>query len=816
MWIHGVAGTGKSFLSSAIVDDLLRRERSKNVIISCFLDESFAWNDTAQFILQTLISQLELHDRIKVMTPRVRSILTDIETSILPIPTTIFQHHLRIIFADVQTDARIFLVFDGLDSDGWMKDLITRQVVEANAARRKTDFLRCSFSSRTPYDGTCFQNHVTEIKLSREAGIQRDLMSFAKHRLSTLRPSGCTGVSSLAPAQRLCSRAEGVFLWMTLATEDLCRSQSLPDIFTNVNLLPLGLNGLYRKALEGIPHRHVDVAIKVFSWLLASRRPLKLSELVEALRIESGSSYSPTESILDMQHPDRDLPSLCGSLVSITNDNIVKFAHPSIRGYLLSTHAQIKPWHSVRHAHELLAKTCLTVLDSGHVEQQYLLGIFSQRVPGGFDDSTPALVNYAVESWASHYGLAEPFSKLLPATLQRILSKKLNYACEKLWLGPHSRSTKIMQTVLRICSLYGFRAMVQMYLEMGVSPDCESCTYCAPPIYLAAAGGHSETVALLLKKGADVNTRNYSNGGTPLCPVPATSTVDNTKDLQHGARTRASWSNSGMSLIHVTASLGHLEVTKLLMSSGADVNAVLKTTNETPLHLASARGHFHVVKHLVDEWDISAKAVDIYDKIVQQSYYQTWSDDIFGDRCKNGAFIWEYDARCSAEQDMERLLAWSMTYANINARDCHGRTPLHQAAQNGHEAVTRLLIEVGASHEAQDNYGFTALQLAVKNGHLAIVRLLVMAGVRINIGAKCWGPALEQAAENGHDPVANLIIWQTFREEISGARSQWPELLLPLKGKQNVIQSVLGRRRDQSGKTRRGTSTRLSVRSRNS
>lgn len=738
----------------------------------------------------------------------VRSMLINIKTSIFPIPTTIFQDHLRIIFAGIQTDARIFLLFDGLDSDGWMKDLITRQVVEANAARRKTDFLRCSFSSRNTYDGICFQNHVTEIKLSREAGIQRDLMSFAKHRLSTLRPSGFNEVSSLALAQRLCSRAEGVFLWMTLATEDLRCAQSLPDIFANVNLLPLGLNGLYRRALEGIPHRNVDVAIKVFSWLLASRRPLKLSELVEALRIESGSSHSPTESILNMQHPDRDLPSLCGSLVSITNDNIVKFAHPSIRGYLLSTHAQTRPWHSVRQAHELLAKTCLAVLDSGHVEQQYLLGTFSQRVPGGSDDSAPALVNYAVESWASHYGLAEPFSKLLPATLQRILSIKLNYTCEKLWLGPHGRSTKIMETVLRICSLYGFRAMVQMYLEMGVSPDCESCTYCAPPIYLAAAGGHSETVALLLQKGADVNTRNYPNGRSPLCSVAATSTVDNTEALQDWALTSACWSNSGMTPIHVAASLGHLEVTKLLMSSGADVNAVLKNTNETPLHLASARGHFHVVKQLVDEWDLSAKSVDIYDKIVQQSYYQTWSDDFFGDRCKNGAFIWEYDARCSAEQDMERL-AWSMKYADINARDCHGRTPLHQAAQNGHEAVTRLLIEVGASHETQDNYGFTALQLAVKNGNLAIVRFLVMAGVRINIGAKCWGPALEQAAENGHDPVANLIIWQTFREEISGAQSQWPELLLPLKGKQNVIQSVLGRRRDQSGKTR------LSIRSRN-
>ncbi|KAL2047276.1 hypothetical protein N7G274_001295 [Stereocaulon virgatum] len=354
---------------------------------------------------------------------------------------------------------------------------------------------------------------------------------------------------------------------------------------------------------------------------------------------------------------------------------------------------------------------------------------------------------------------------------------------------------------------------------MGVSPNCESCPFCAPPVYLAAAGGHHETVALLLQKGADVHTRNYLKRRTPPIPLTKFKRVDDIEEIQQDAPSsvsRAYWSNFGMTPIHVASHSGHLEVIKLLVSYGADVNATLSTTHETPLHLASARGHFHVVKYLVDELDIAAKAVDIYDYIVQQSYYRTWSDEACSDRCKNGPFVWEYDARCSAEQDMERLLAWSSNYTDITARDCHGRTPLHHAAQNGHEAVTRLLVEVGAPHEAPDNYGFTALQLAVKNGHLAIVRLLVMAGIRISLGANRWGAALEQAAGKGHDPIANLIIWQTFLEEISNAPTQWPQLLLPLQGKENVIQGVLGRRRDQSEVTREATSTRLSIRSRNS
>ncbi|KAL2047277.1 hypothetical protein N7G274_001296 [Stereocaulon virgatum] len=333
LWISGLAGTGKSILSSAIVDNLLRREHSMNVIVSCFLDENFALKTLTRSILQTLISQLESHDQSKTMSRRIRLILNDIETSVLPIPTTVFQHYLRIILADVRTDAHVFLVFDGVDSDGKMGNLITHQVVEANTPRCKNGFIKCSFSSRTPYNRTFCEDHVAEIKLGREAGIERDLMSFARYRLAKLRQDRCKEVSSLALAHQLCSRAEGVFLWIVLATDDLSRSQLVPDIFTSINSLPLGLNGLYHKALEGIPHRHIEVAIKVFSCLLASCRPMKLSELVEALRIQSGSNHAQTERNFCMQQLDGDLPNLCNSLVSITQDNVVSFAHPSIRGY---------------------------------------------------------------------------------------------------------------------------------------------------------------------------------------------------------------------------------------------------------------------------------------------------------------------------------------------------------------------------------------------------------------------------------------------------------------------------------------------------
>jgi ankyrin repeat protein len=56
--------------------------------------------------------------------------------------------------------------------------------------------------------------------------------------------------------------------------------------------------------------------------------------------------------------------------------------------------------------------------------------------------------------------------------------------------------------------------------------------------------------------------------------------------------------------------------------------------------------------------------------------------------------------------------------------------PLLRAAQEGHEAVVKLLLERGAQVEVTDRYGRTPLLWAIEKGHEAVVKLLLEKGAK--------------------------------------------------------------------------------------
>jgi ankyrin repeat protein len=107
------------------------------------------------------------------------------------------------------------------------------------------------------------------------------------------------------------------------------------------------------------------------------------------------------------------------------------------------------------------------------------------------------------------------------------------------------------------------------------------------PLGLAVFFGHRETVETLLGAGAEVNTASReSMKVTPLHSAAAARQVEIARVLiAHGANVNAMQADSGFTPLHEAALNGNLDFARLLLEHGADVNAKMKD-GKTPLGFA--------------------------------------------------------------------------------------------------------------------------------------------------------------------------------------------------------------------------------------
>jgi hypothetical protein len=99
---------------------------------------------------------------------------------------------------------------------------------------------------------------------------------------------------------------------------------------------------------------------------------------------------------------------------------------------------------------------------------------------------------------------------------------------------------------------------------------------------------------------------------------------------------------------------------------------------------------------------------------------------------------------------------------DIEATDLDGATPLHRAAENGHEAVVRLLVDAASIEEreleATDSFGRTPLHYAAANGEAMASQVLIGAGASPAATDHNGESPLHQAAYYGQAAVAAVLL----------------------------------------------------------
>jgi cytochrome c len=145
----------------------------------------------------------------------------------------------------------------------------------------------------------------------------------------------------------------------------------------------------------------------------------------------------------------------------------------------------------------------------------------------------------------------------------------------------------------------GDAALVARLLDEGV--DIDEADKFGTALHWAALNDHSEVVALLSARGADLSV-NSDLMGTPL---HAAAQRDNSEIavmlLDHGANVDAH-DKGGSTPLHIAAKRGSADVARVLIDAGADVNAIsigqgdnrYKLGEQNPLHLALQEQHLEV------------------------------------------------------------------------------------------------------------------------------------------------------------------------------------------------------------------------------
>ncbi|XP_066918341.1 ankyrin repeat domain-containing protein 17-like [Clytia hemisphaerica] len=222
-------------------------------------------------------------------------------------------------------------------------------------------------------------------------------------------------------------------------------------------------------------------------------------------------------------------------------------------------------------------------------------------------------------------------------------------------------------TPLSLAASGGYVGIIKVLLNHGAEINSRTGSKLGiSPLMLAAMNGHVAAVKLLLDRGSDVNAQIETNRNTALtlaCFQGRTEVVglllDRHANVEHRAKT-------GLTPLMEAASGGYVDVGRVLIDRGADVNAIpVPSSRDTALTIAADKGHYKFAELLV----VRGAVVDVRNK--------------------------------------------------------KGCTPLWLSAHGGHLDVCQLLAREGADVNAMDNRAVSVLVAAFRKGNIKVVKWLV-------------------------------------------------------------------------------------------
>ncbi|EXL39659.1 hypothetical protein FOCG_17746 [Fusarium oxysporum f. sp. radicis-lycopersici 26381] len=753
LWLYGLAGCGKTVLSTTILDHLLQIDT--HTTLAFFFDFNDARKQTLEDLLRSLAVQL--HHTENEAAKRLDSLFTSHDDGQRQPDMTALS---ACVDTMIETAGKVFLIIDALDECTtreellqWLKHLAPRKAQLIVTGRPEVEF-----QSAVPRS---FDEHNC-ILLDKQA-VNADICAYVE---ATLKQKPDFVDKKLSPSilEEMCdkigNRADGMFRWAACQLESLARCLSPKAIKIALRSLPRDLNETYYRMLHNIPSEYKSSAIRLLQFLVYTKRPLTLAEAIEviATEIDQEPRGFDVDGRLSLK---ADVLRYCPSLViiaEVTNyaETVeeLHLAHFSVKEYLLKE-AQF----NLENASSAISKTCLTYLTDIRGNHSTIRRDFP-------------MARYAAEYWMDYAISAETCEEIVRITVNFLKDEMAFqrwcrlYQADRPWdlkPGPPRASSLyyaclsglslvardlisegadvnakggIYGNALQAASCNGYLEVVQLVLDKGANINAQGGEY-GNALQAASYNGYLEVVQLLLDKGADIHVQGGKYGNALPAALDSGHLEVALLLLDKGANIDAGGGEHGNAL-QAASYRGHPGVVQLLLGARADVNAQGGYYGNA-LQAALVEGNLEVVQLLLDEGaDINAQG-GFYGNILQAASNEGYLEvvqlllDKGADINAQGGF---YGNALQAASHMDNLEA---------------------ASSDSHLEVVQLLLDKGADVNAQGGEYGNALQAASFNGNLEIVQLLLDEGADVDAQGGQYGNALQAASHGGNLEIVQLL-----------------------------------------------------------
>jgi uncharacterized protein len=160
--------------------------------------------------------------------------------------------------------------------------------------------------------------------------------------------------------------------------------------------------------------------------------------------------------------------------------------------------------------------------------------------------------------------------------------------------NPNGALTTGGDTALMMAARTGKLDAIRVLAEAGADVNARETWGGTTPLMWAVSEGHAEAARTLIARGADVNARSHYVAAANGRGFEGRTPLANAADAK-----AAEFASGWLTPLMLAAREGHVELSRILVGAGADVNAAAGD-GKTALALAIFNGHYEVASFLVD------------------------------------------------------------------------------------------------------------------------------------------------------------------------------------------------------------------------